>query len=49
MNRLTDRCFRLGFDDSNKLPSYEVIYDKLREFENKEEDKDSSAKNVNEI
>lgn len=39
MKRLTDKNFRIGFDDSNKLPSYVAIYERLREYENKEEDK----------
>ncbi len=37
MERLTERDFRLGFDDSNKLPSYETIYERLRKYENLEE------------
>ena len=36
--RLTDKNFRLGFNDSNKLPSYESIYEKLREYENADEE-----------
>lgn len=36
MERLTDRCFKFGFDDSSKLPSYETIYEKLREYEDLE-------------
>ena len=36
--RLTDKNFRLGFDDSNKLPSYEAIYERLRKYENAEEE-----------
>ena len=36
--RLTDKNFRLGFDDSNKLPSYEAIYERLRKYEDAEED-----------
>ena len=38
MERLTERDFRLGFDDSNKLPSYEAVYERLREYENAEQD-----------
>lgn len=38
MKRLTERNFRLGFDDSDKLPSYVSIYERLREYENQEED-----------
>lgn len=38
MERLTDRKFNLGFDDSNKLPSYEPVYEKLRHYEDLEED-----------
>lgn len=37
MERLTDKNFRLGFDDSDKLPSYVAIYERLREYENLEE------------
>lgn len=33
MERLTDDNFKLGFDDSNKLPSYESIYERLRYYE----------------
>ena len=36
--RLTDKNFRLGFDDNNKLPSYEAIYERLRKYENAEEE-----------
>ena len=36
--RLTDKNFRLGFDDSNKLPSYEAIYERLRKYETAEEE-----------
>lgn len=36
--RVTDKNFRLGFDDSNKLPSYEAIYERLRKYENAEEE-----------
>lgn len=43
MERLTDKNFRIGFDDSNKLPSYVSIYEKLREYENKAEDKEASV------
>lgn len=39
MERLTERNFRIGFDDSNKLPSYVSIYERLREYENQEEDR----------
>lgn len=38
MERLTERDFRLGFDDSIKLPSYEAVYERLREYENAEQD-----------
>lgn len=38
MERLTERNFRLGFDDSRRLPSYEAIYERLRKYENLEED-----------
>lgn len=38
MERLTERDFKLGYDDSNKLPSYVAIYEKLRVYENQEED-----------
>ncbi len=37
MERLTDKNFRIGFDDSDKLPSYVAIYERLREYENLEE------------
>lgn len=37
MERLTVREFRIGFDDSNKLPSYECVYERLRIYENLEE------------
>src|SRR5574344_285141 len=37
-NRITDRNFKLGFDDSNKLPSYVAIYEALRKYENAVED-----------
>lgn len=37
MERLTEDNFRLGFDDSNKLPSYESIYERLREYEKLED------------
>ena len=36
--RLSDKNFRLGFDDSNKLPSYEAIYERLRKYETAEEE-----------
>lgn len=36
--RLTERDFKLGYDDSNRLPSYESIYEKLRNYENTEEE-----------
>lgn len=36
--RLTQNNFRLGFDDSNKLPGYEAIYEKIRKYENAEEE-----------
>ncbi|MDD5022096.1 MAG: hypothetical protein PHR82_08240 [Endomicrobiaceae bacterium] len=38
MARLTDRNFKLGFDDSNELPSYEGIYEALRNRENDAEE-----------
>lgn len=37
MDRLTDKNFRIGFDDSDKLPSYVSIYERLRECEDLEE------------
>lgn len=37
MERLTDKNFRIGFDDSDKLPSYVAIYERLRDYENLEE------------
>lgn len=37
MERLTERDFRLGFHDSNKLPSYVSVYERLREYEDLEE------------
>ena len=37
--RLTERDFKLGYDDSNRLPSYESIYEKLRNYENTEEER----------
>lgn len=43
MERLTDRNFRIGFGNSDKLPNYVSIYEKLREYENKEEDKEASV------
>lgn len=36
--RLTQNNFRIGFDDSNRLPSYEPIYEKLREYETAEDE-----------
>ena len=36
--RLSEKNFRLGFDDSNKLPGYEAIYEKLRKYETAEEE-----------
>ena len=36
--RLSEKNFRLGFDDSNKLPGYEAIYEKLRKYETSEEE-----------
>lgn len=44
MERLTEKNFRLGFDDSNKLPSYVAIYERLREYENQEENKKAREK-----
>lgn len=38
MERLTNKNFKLGFDDSNKLPSYESIYERLRYYEDMKED-----------
>lgn len=43
MKRLTERHFKIGFDDSNKLPSYATVYEKLREYENKEGEKENSV------
>ena len=37
MDRITDKDFRIGFDDSNKLPSYVAIYERLRNYEDLEE------------
>lgn len=37
MERLTDRDFRIGLDDSDRLPGYAPIYEKLREYEDMEE------------
>lgn len=37
MERLTDKDFRIGFDDSDRLPSYVPIYEKLRNYEDLEE------------
>lgn len=37
MERLTDKNSRIGFDDSDKLPSYVAIYERLRDYENLEE------------
>lgn len=34
MERLTIRSFILGQDDSNDLPGYEAIYERLRQYEN---------------
>lgn len=31
--RLTKDDFRIGFDDSDLLPSYVAIYERLREYE----------------
>lgn len=39
MERLTGRDIKLGFVDSDTLPSYMSIYEKLREYENLLEDK----------
>ena len=39
MERLTGRDVRLGFVDSDTLPSYVAIYEKLQEYENMLEDK----------
>lgn len=39
MERLTGRDIKLGFVDSDTLPSYVSIYEKLREYENLFEDK----------
>ena len=36
--RLSEKSFRIGFDDSNKLPGYEAIYEKLRKYENAEDE-----------
>lgn len=32
-----DKDFRIGFDNSNKLPSYVAIYERLRNYEDLEE------------
>lgn len=37
MKRLTDSDTRLGFVDSDILPSYEALYERLREYEDAEE------------
>lgn len=37
MERLTDKNFMIGFEDSSKLPSYVAIYEKLRKYEDLEE------------
>ncbi len=37
MERLTERNFRLGLVDSNRLPSYVAIYEKLEQYEDLEE------------
>lgn len=47
MERLTERGFRIGFDDSGRLPSYTSIYERLREYENQEEDKESKGEGDN--
>ena len=38
IERLTECNFKLGYDDSNRLPSYESIYEKLRSYETAEEE-----------
>ena len=40
MERLTGRDIKLGFVDSNTLPSYEELYEHLRKYENLIEDKE---------
>lgn len=37
MERLTESGVNIGFLDNRKLPSYESIYEKLREYEDLEE------------
>ncbi len=37
MERLIEKDFRLGFDDSSRLPSYVSIYEKLKNYEDLEE------------
>lgn len=37
MERLTVSGVNIGFLDSSKLPSYESIYEKLRKYEDAEE------------
>ena len=34
MGRLIERDIKLGFVDSNTLPSYKAIYEQLRKYEN---------------
>lgn len=46
MKRLTDRNFKLGFDNSDSLPSYASIYEALRNSENAEEDKSQEEMNI---
>lgn len=46
MKRLTDRYFKLGFDDSSQLPSYTAAYEKLREYENEMEEKDINGTGI---
>lgn len=40
MKRLTGRDIKLGYVDSNTLPSYTALYEQLREYENLLEDKE---------
>ena len=40
MERLTGRDIKLGFVDSNTLPSYEELYEHLWKYENLIEDKE---------
>lgn len=46
MKRITDRDFKLGFDGSDKLPSYESVYERLRMLENMIDDSEIIFINV---